>query len=101
MTAYVDTNSKVALYHERGTAKIPPRPFLGLAVDNEREKFEGMVMTMVTKALGGDGFCCVAGTGESGWRYGSIFPLGSPALSLPARGFFVPACPQSKRPLAL
>lgn len=53
MTCYVGSSSKIALYQELGTTRIPPRPFLGLAVDKEREKFEGMVLTMMKKSMGG------------------------------------------------
>lgn len=53
MVAYVGTDSKIALYQELGTSKIPPRPFLALAVDRQRDRFQSMVLTMMKKGMGG------------------------------------------------
>lgn len=52
--AYAGSTSKIAVYQEFGTTHIPPRPFIGLAIDRERDHFHGMILEMVRKSLGGD-----------------------------------------------
>ena len=40
LTAVIGTNSDVAVYQELGTAKIPPRPFLGAALYEELDSIK-------------------------------------------------------------
>jgi len=48
---YVGTNDPVAPYHEFGTSRIPPRPFLGGAVEAAGPKIEKMARRMVEGAM--------------------------------------------------
>jgi HK97 gp10 family phage protein len=48
---YVGTNDPNAKYHEFGTSKMPPRPFLGPAVDAAGPKIEKMAGRMVMGAM--------------------------------------------------
>jgi HK97 gp10 family phage protein len=48
---YVGTNDPVAKYHEYGTSKMPPRPFLAPAVEAVRPKIEKMAGRMVMGAM--------------------------------------------------
>jgi hypothetical protein len=48
---YVGTNDPVAPFHEFGTSRIPPRPFLGGALDAVGPKIEKMAGRMVMGAM--------------------------------------------------
>jgi phage gpG-like protein len=40
--AYVGSNNPKALWHEYGTSRIPPRPFLGTAAANKTDEIGEM-----------------------------------------------------------
>lgn len=54
IVGYIGTNDPVAKYQEYGTTKIPPRPFLGGAVEAKGEEIAACFGSRAIKALRGD-----------------------------------------------
>jgi HK97 gp10 family phage protein len=55
LEAVIGSDSDIAVYQELGTSKIPPRPFLGPAVERNHEAIKKIVGGAVVKGLLGGG----------------------------------------------
>lgn len=53
-TVYIGSTLDKALFHEIGTSKIPPRPFLVPSAERNKEKIENMIGRGFLKGLSGD-----------------------------------------------
>ena len=58
MEAFIGTDSLIAPYHEFGTDKMPPRPFIGPALVKNKENIEkiigGFAASAMVPALAGE-----------------------------------------------
>ena len=55
LEAAIGSDSDIAVYQEMGTAKIPPRPFLGTAVEHNKDRIKAIIGTAVVRGLMGGG----------------------------------------------
>ncbi len=53
MSAYVGSNNMKAVYHEFGTSRVPPRPFLGPAAMGAEKQIHEIAQREVAKAFEG------------------------------------------------
>ena len=53
--AWVGTNDPKAEYHEFGTSRIPPRPFISIAAVSREKEIHALTRKAIGRALGGHG----------------------------------------------